>query len=169
MASLVDRNVFRSPCEARNVRNRYVAERSGIGRTSAPQARSSRTTASTRSSRCASHSEVSSSPGSEVPGSIPHSTTRCGDEPAAPRRAISSCRRRAGCSVPSDDAMRALLIPHPAGERSPIPSQVSAPLLYSSRSAVIRERVPSQQMHAPSPVCSTLPAIFCVLSSYHEF
>ncbi len=45
MASLVDRNVFRSLCEARNVRNRYVAERFGIGRTSAPQARSSRTTA----------------------------------------------------------------------------------------------------------------------------
>jgi hypothetical protein len=174
MASLVDRNVFRSPCRARNERNRYFTERSGIGRTSAPQARSSRTTASTRSSRCASHSGVSSSPGSEVPGSIPHSTTRCGDEPAAPRRAISSCRRRAGCSVPSDGAVRALLTPHPAGACSPIPSQVLAPLLYSPRSAVIRERVqPSGQRRraatcSPS-VCSTLLTIFCVLSSYHEF
>jgi hypothetical protein len=155
MASLVDRNVFRSPCRARNERNRYFTERSGIGRTSAPQARSSRTTASTRSSRWASHSGVSSSPGSEVPGSIPHSTTRCGDEPAAPRRAISSCRRRAGCSVPSDDAMRALLIPHPAGERSPIPSQVSAPLLYSSRSAVIRERVQIRYSWCRSEWCGS--------------
>jgi hypothetical protein len=51
--------------------------------------------------------------------------------------------------------MRALLIPHPAGERSPIPSQVSAPLLYSSRSAVIRERVQIRYSWCRSEWCGS--------------